>query len=76
VNAVKGRRWCPWHNGTVPAAQAVVVGAQEPGSGAGRPAYACDACREKFGVIPLDRHPPGSTGAPLFLARELSTPER
>jgi hypothetical protein len=59
------KRWCAWHDGEVPEDEATEVGAQEPGSGPGRPAYACRGCVSTYGLLPLDLHPAGATGAPI-----------
>lgn len=58
---------CEWCDLDVPKATAVKASVAGPSGGA-RPARACPACVAAYGIVPVDRHPAGATGAPLFVS--------
>lgn len=61
---MKGPVVCRWHDGLVDAADAVMVGAIERGSGAPLTVYACNGCLTEHDLLPLDEHPADSDGSP------------
>lgn len=68
------KRFCRWHSAHVPEEQAVLVAAAARTSGPDVPVYACVDCADRLGLIPLEQHPVGSTGAPRFIGRPDSPP--
>lgn len=60
-------RWCPWHDGMMPADQGEEVGTEAPGDPS-KPCYACRACMQVYGILPLTEHPPGGTGRPICVS--------
>jgi hypothetical protein len=58
-------RTCIGHGGVVPSTDAVMVGAEEAGTGPGRFFYACPPCVQSYDLVPYDQHPESSNGFPL-----------
>ncbi|MFE0101127.1 hypothetical protein [Streptomyces sp. NPDC059009] len=44
----------------------IAVALEHVASGAGRVVYLCEFCRDLLGLVPLDQHPKGSWGFPLY----------
>jgi hypothetical protein len=61
---VNGAVACRWHDGLVDAADAVMVGAIERGSGPPLCVYACAGCSASHDLLPLVEHPASSDGSP------------
>ena len=59
-------RKCFQHLQLVEDSETVLVGAIERGSGPARPIYACRPCIAEHGIIPLNDHPAGTDGHPLY----------
>jgi hypothetical protein len=47
--------YCAWHKGTASGVRLIQV--QEQGSGPGGGAYACQPCRESYGLVPFSDRP-------------------
>lgn len=49
-------RWCNWHDGLSDSALLVRIHQQGSGTGGGM-LYACESCRVKHGLTPLEERP-------------------
>jgi hypothetical protein len=58
------KRRCYRDGKRIPQGQAVLVGIVEQGSGAGHDVWACRACVQTHGLLPLSEHPADSDGTP------------
>ena len=65
---------CRWHERPVLDDRAILVAVVPRTSGPDVPVYACDDCVKRLGLIPLEQHPVGSSGAPRFGGRPDAPP--